>query len=83
MPNGLKVASLDSDASAVSTVGILVKAGSSYENYDNLGVSHALRMATGLSSKNATSFGIGKIKSFKKRCDFWLLFYMLQIDEFF
>jgi len=58
LPNGLKFASLDSDASAVSTVGILVKAGSSYENYDNLGVSHALRMATGLSSKNATSFGI-------------------------
>ena len=60
LPSGLKVASFDSEASAVSTVGVLVKAGSSFESYDNLGVSHALRMATGVSSKNATSFGIGK-----------------------
>jgi len=58
LPSGLKVASFDSEASAVSTVGVLVKAGSSYESYDNLGVSHALRMATGLSSKNATNFAI-------------------------
>lgn len=61
LPSGLKVASFDSEASAVSTVGVLVKAGSSYESYDNLGVSHALRMATGLSSKNATNFAIGSL----------------------
>ena len=62
LPSGLKVASFDSEASAVSTVGVLVKAGSSYESYDNLGVSHALRMATGLSSKNATNFAIGSLR---------------------
>lgn len=58
LPSGLKVTSCDSESSAVSTIGVLVKAGSSYETYDNLGVSHALRLSAGLSSKNATSFGI-------------------------
>lgn len=59
LPSGLKVSSLDSDASAVSTIGVLVKSGSSFESYDNLGVSHALRLSAGcVTTKNATSFGI-------------------------
>ena len=59
LPSGLKVSSLDSDASAVSTIGVLVKSGSSFETYDNLGVSHALRLSAGcVTTKNATSFGI-------------------------
>lgn len=59
LPSGLKVSSLDSDASAVSTVGVLVKSGSSFESYENLGVSHAIRLSAGcVTTKNATSFGI-------------------------
>jgi len=59
LPSGLKVSSLDSDVSAMSTIGVLVKSGSGYESYDNLGVSHALRLGAGnLTTRNATSFGI-------------------------
>jgi len=59
LPNGLKITSMDSDSTAgLSTVGVLVKSGSSYESYDNLGVSHALRRSVGLSTKNVTSFGL-------------------------
>jgi len=59
LPSGLKVSSLDSDLSPFSTVGILVKSGSSYESYDTLGASHALRLSAGsITTKNATSFGI-------------------------
>jgi len=59
LPSGLKVSSLDSDTSAMSTIGVLVKSGSSFESYENLGASHALRLGAGcLTTKNATSFGI-------------------------
>ena len=59
LPSGLKVSSLDSDLSAMSTIGVLVKSGSSYESYENLGASHAIRLGAGnLTTKNATSFGI-------------------------
>lgn len=37
---------------------IIFRAGSRYENSDNLGVSHTLRNAAGLSTKNATDFAI-------------------------
>jgi len=56
--SGLKIASIDSDTAAVSTLAVMVKAGPIYESYDNLGVSHALRISAGLATKNATSFGI-------------------------
>lgn len=58
MPSGLKIAAVESDSAAISTLAVMVKAGPVYENYDNLGVSHALRLSGGLATKNATSFGI-------------------------
>jgi predicted Zn-dependent peptidase len=58
LPSGLKVASVDSDATAISTVGLLVKSGPSYESYDILGASHAIRLNVGMATRNATAFGI-------------------------
>ena len=61
LPSGLRVSSLDSDSAAISTIGVLVKSGSSIESYDNLGASHAIRLSAGcISSKNATNYGIVK-----------------------
>jgi len=54
----LKVTSLDTDTSPLTTIGVLVKSGSSFETYDNLGVSQALRLHVGLTTKNSTSFGL-------------------------
>jgi len=55
LPSGVIVHSIDT-GSAVSSVGVLVKAGSRHETSDNLGVNHALRLAVGLTSAKATSF---------------------------
>jgi len=55
LPSGVGVHSLD-NGSAISSVAILVKAGSRHETSDNLGVNHAIRLAAGLTSGKATSF---------------------------
>lgn len=57
--SGLSVVSCNT-GSPLTTIGVLVKAGSRYETYDNLGVTHALSSAVYLSSKHYTSFGIVK-----------------------
>jgi len=55
LPSGVSVHSQD-NGSAVSSVAVLVKTGSRHETSDNLGVSHAMRLAVGLTSAKATSF---------------------------
>lgn len=57
LPNKMTVASAESGA-AVSRVSIVYRAGSRHETADNLGASHVLRAAAGLSTKTATTFGI-------------------------
>lgn len=49
---------MDSDSAALSTVGVLVKAGSCYETPDILGTSQAMRLSVGLTCGKASSFGI-------------------------
>merc|ERR1712042_322689 len=57
LKSGLNVASIENH-SPVTTLGVVVKAGSRNETYDNAGVSHALRIAAGLGTKNNSAFGI-------------------------
>lgn len=57
LPNKLSVASAEPNA-AVARVSIAYKAGSRNETAENLGASHVLRAAAGLSTKTATGFGI-------------------------
>lgn len=57
LPNGKIIASVE-NYSPISSVSVLVKAGPRFENDDNLGISHCLRNAAGLSTKNKTVFGI-------------------------
>lgn len=47
LPNGLVIASLE-NYSPLSSVSVLVKAGSRYETVENQGVSHVLRLAANL-----------------------------------
>ena len=46
------------NGSPLTAIGVLVKAGSRYETYDNLGVAHALRNSVGLATKSHTAFGV-------------------------
>jgi len=57
LKSGLTVASIENH-SPVATLGVIVKAGSRNESHDNAGISHALRIAAGLATKNKTAFGI-------------------------
>lgn len=57
LPNGLTVASIENH-SPVTTLGVAIKAGSRNETYDNAGVSHALRIASGLATKKNSAFTI-------------------------
>merc|ERR1712055_1242632 len=57
LKSGLNVASIENH-SPVTTLGVVVKAGSRNETYDNAGVSHALRLAAGLGTKNNSAFAI-------------------------
>ncbi|KAB1263382.1 Cytochrome b-c1 complex subunit 2; mitochondrial [Camelus dromedarius] len=57
LPNGLVIASLENYAPA-SRIGLFIKAGSRYEDSNNLGTSHLLRLASGLTTKGASSFKI-------------------------
>ncbi|XP_012500396.1 PREDICTED: cytochrome b-c1 complex subunit 2, mitochondrial [Propithecus coquereli] len=57
LPNGLVIASLENYA-PVSRIGLFIKAGSRYEDSNNLGTSHLLRLASSLTTKGASSFKI-------------------------
>jgi ubiquinol-cytochrome c reductase core subunit 2 len=57
LKNGLTVASVE-NFSPVTTLGVVVKAGPRHETYETAGISHMLRVAAGLSTKNHTAFGI-------------------------
>ena len=57
LPNGSVIASLENYAPA-SRIGLFIKAGSRYENSNNLGTSHLLRLASSLTTKGASSFKI-------------------------
>jgi len=59
LENGLLVAGLDT-GSNLATVGVVTKAGSRYESYDNAGITHTLRAAFGLCSDKFTGFGIAR-----------------------
>jgi len=55
--NGLTVVSCN-DGSPLTTIGVLVKAGSRFETYETLGTSHALVDSVGLATKRHTAFGV-------------------------
>lgn len=57
LPSKLRVVSAEANA-AVARVSIVYRAGARNETADNLGASHVMRVASGLSTKTATSFGI-------------------------
>lgn len=57
LPSGLVLASIDCET-ALPRVAVVVRAGSRYEPADNLGVSHVIRSAAGLTTKQYTGFGI-------------------------
>ncbi|XP_076458999.1 cytochrome b-c1 complex subunit 2, mitochondrial-like isoform X2 [Babylonia areolata] len=57
LPNGVTVASLE-NYSPVSRVALVANAGARFEDGDNLGVTHCLRLASGLSTQNLSSFYI-------------------------
>lgn len=57
--SGLTVVSCNT-GSPLTTVGVLVKAGSRFETYDNLGSSHAFKNSIGLSTKSHSAFGVNK-----------------------
>jgi len=55
--NGVTVVSCNS-GSPVTTIGVLVKAGSRNETYDSLGSAHAFKNSIGLATKSHTAFGV-------------------------
>ena len=57
LENGLTVACLD-NGGKLTTIGVVSKAGCRYENYEEAGLTHAIRAAFGLSSSKFTGFGI-------------------------
>ncbi|XP_011379255.1 cytochrome b-c1 complex subunit 2, mitochondrial [Pteropus vampyrus] len=57
LPSGLVIASLENYA-PTARIGLFIKAGSRYEDSNNLGTSHLLRLASSLSTKGASSFKI-------------------------
>uniref|UniRef100_A0A2I3RVP0 Cytochrome b-c1 complex subunit 2, mitochondrial n=2 Tax=Pan TaxID=9596 RepID=A0A2I3RVP0_PANTR len=57
LPNGLVIASLE-NYSPISRIGLFIKAGSRYEDFNNLGTTHLLRLTSSLTTKGASSFKI-------------------------
>ncbi|CAG9824416.1 unnamed protein product [Phaedon cochleariae] len=57
LPSKLVVTSAENESN-ISRVSIVFRAGSRNESSDNLGVTHVLRTAAGLSTKNASQFAI-------------------------
>jgi predicted Zn-dependent peptidase len=50
----------------VTTLGVVVKAGSRHEIYETSGICHVLRASAGLSTKNHTAFGITRYGTTEK-----------------
>ena len=42
----------------MTTIGVAIKAGARNEGYDNAGVTHALRVASGMATTKNTAFGM-------------------------
>ncbi len=59
MESGLTVVSADSPT-GVCTLSVVGRMGPKNENYDNSGISQAIRVASGLSNGANTVFGMGK-----------------------
>ncbi|KAK8768909.1 hypothetical protein V5799_014626, partial [Amblyomma americanum] len=59
LPSGLVVTTLE-NYSPVTRLAIVVKAGARYEDGSNLGITHTLRNAAGLATKNHSKFAITK-----------------------
>jgi ubiquinol-cytochrome c reductase core subunit 2 len=57
LKNGVTVASIENHG-PVTSLGVVVKAGSRNESYENAGISHMLRVSAGLATKKNTAFGI-------------------------
>lgn len=57
LANGLSIVSVE-NYSPITRFGVLVRAGARYEPADQLGISHALRLAAGYSTRKSTIFGI-------------------------
>lgn len=57
LPSGLRITSYE-NYSPISRIAVSIRAGTRYENGDQLGIVHALRNAAGLSTQNSTIFGI-------------------------
>jgi len=57
LPNGLIVASIE-NYSPIARIGVFLRAGSRYETNDTLGITHTLRNAVGLTTKNSSTFAI-------------------------
>uniref|UniRef100_A0AAX7UQA8 Ubiquinol-cytochrome c reductase core protein 2b n=1 Tax=Astatotilapia calliptera TaxID=8154 RepID=A0AAX7UQA8_ASTCA len=76
LPSGLVIASLE-NYSPASKIGVFIKAGCRYETPENQGVTHLLRLASGLTTKGASAFKIcrgieavgGSLRSITKRSD--------------
>lgn len=59
LPNGLIIAAVE-NLSPVSRVGVFIRAGARYEKPGQLGITHSLRNAAGLSTQTSTIFGIAR-----------------------
>jgi len=57
LKNGLTVASIETNG-PTTTLGVVVRAGSRNETYENAGVAHMLRISAGLATKNNSAFGM-------------------------
>lgn len=57
LPNGLTIIAVENN-SPISRIGVVVRAGARFEKIDQLGVTHAIRNAAGLSTKKSSYFGI-------------------------
>ncbi|XP_074648047.1 cytochrome b-c1 complex subunit 2, mitochondrial-like [Tubulanus polymorphus] len=59
LPNGAVVASVE-NYSPITRLSVIYKAGARYEHHHALGASHCIRIASNLSTKNCSSFGLVK-----------------------
>lgn len=57
LKNGVTVASIETNGPTTS-LGVVVRAGSRNETYENSGVAQMLRISAGLATKSKTAFGI-------------------------
>lgn len=57
LPSGVILASVQSD-SPLARVGVVIRAGARFEPKNQLGLTHTLRSAAGMTTKNHTGFGI-------------------------